>query len=326
MEQSHRDADYDAVHRSAVARLRRLLRVPDSHDVLLLQGGASGMFAWVPLNFLVAGRSADYVVAGRWGEKALQEAARIGTARQAGSGKVDGEYRRVPEPDELELDPGAAYLHVTSNNTVVGTQMKTLPMTDVPLVVDASSDILTRELDVARTELVYASAQKNLGPAGVTVVVARRDWMASAREDIPKFLRFQTHADAESLYHTPPTFAVYLLELVLAWTEEQGGLDAMIERTAIKQQLVYDAVDAHPRMFTGTTERDSRSRVNPTFRLPSSDLQEEFLELAEGDGLLGLRGHRSVGGIRASLYNAVDVEHVERLAHFMRTFAAARSA
>lgn len=321
LEQSHRGPDYDAVHRNAMRRLRTLLEVPESHDILFLQGGASGMFALVPLNFLRPGTSADYVMTGRWSDRALSEAATLGTARSAGTGKQGDRYVRIPSSDDLDLDDAAAYVHITSNNTVVGSQYHAYPQTRAPLVADMSSDILSGPLDVSRFHLIYAGAQKNLGPAGVTVVIARRDWMAEARTDIPKIFRFQTHAEAESLYNTPPTFAVYLLGYVMEWIEEQGGAAAMRARNEEKQRLVYSVIDDYPDFFDTDIERPSRSWMNVTYRLPNPELDRRFLAEAEAHGMIGLKGHRSVGGIRASLYNAVEVEGVRRLAELMRDFA-----
>jgi len=320
LEQSHRGADYDAVHRGAMERIRNLLRVPDTHDVLFLQGGASGMFGLVPLNFLRPDQSADYVLTGRWSDRALAEARAVGRARSAGTGWAGDRYVRIPDSGELELDPEAAYVHVTTNNTVVGSQYHHRLEAGAPQVADMSSDILSRPLDVAPFHLIYAGAQKNLGPAGVTVVIARRDWMAEARQDIPKILRFQTHAEAASLYNTPPTFAVYLLGYVMEWIEGEGGAEAMARRNDAKQRLVYEAIDANPDFYRTDIEKGSRSWMNVTFRLPTPELDEQFLEAAKAERMVGLKGHRSVGGIRASLYNAVGVDDAERLVELMREF------
>jgi phosphoserine aminotransferase len=322
LEQSHRGADYDAIHNGALERIRKLLVVPDSHDILFLQGGASGMFALVPLNFLPAEESADYVLTGRWSDRALSEASTVGRARSAGAGKDGDRYVRIPRFDALELDPNAAYVHITSNNTVVGSQFHAFPNTgDIPLVADMSSDILSGPLDVARFGLIYAGAQKNLGPAGVTVVIADRTWLANGRTDIPQILQFRTHAKANSLFNTPPTFAIYLLGYVMEWIEAEGGAEAMAARTREKQQLVYAAIDEHPGFYETDIEPDSRSWMNVTFRGPNEELDQHFLSEAESRRMIGLKGHRSVGGIRASLYNAVEIDGVVRLVELMRDFA-----
>ena len=322
LEQSHRGADYGAVHTGALERVRKLLAVPDSHEISFLQGGASGMFALVPLNFLAEGSSADYVLTGRWSDRALSEASIVGRARTAGTGKDGDRYVRIPRFEDLDLDPNAAYVHMTSNNTVVGSQYHAFPKTgSVPLVADMSSDILSGPLDVSRFGLIYAGAQKNLGPAGVTVVIADRAWIEDGRTDIPQIMQFRTHARANSLFNTPPTFAIYLLGYVMEWIEAEGGAEAMAERTRMKQQLVYATIDEHAGFYETDIERDSRSWMNVTFRCPSEELDQRFLAEAESQRMIGLKGHRSVGGVRVSLYNAVELQGVKRLVDLMRDFA-----
>jgi len=322
LEQSHRGADYAQVHEAAMRRIRELANVPDSHDVLFMQGGASAMFGLVPLNFLRPGRSADYILTGRWSDRAQSEASTVGTARTAGTGKEGDRYVRIPASGDLSLDPDAAYLHLTSNNTVVGSQYHDFPTSPgVPLVADMSSDILSGPLDVSRFGLIYAGAQKNLGPAGVTVVIADRAWLEQGRADIPEILQFRTHAQADSLFNTPPTFAIYLLGYVMEWVQAEGGVSAMAERTRQKQTMVYAAIDEHAGFYQTDIEPDSRSWMNVTFRLPTPELDAQFLAEAESQRMLGLKGHRSVGGVRASLYNAVEVDGVKRLVELMRDFA-----
>lgn len=324
LSQSHRGPDYDRVHRRAREGIARLLGLPASHEVLLLQGGASTQFAHVPLNFLPPGRSADYVITGAWSEKALAEARRLskvaGEARVAGTTEDQGSYRRVPGEAELDLSPDAAYVHLTSNNTIFGTQFHGFPRTESWKVADMSSDLLSRPMDVSGFGLIYAGAQKNLGPAGLTVVLGHSDWLRSGRTDLPNIVRYAVHADKDSLYHTPPTFAVYLTMLVVDWIDEQGGLEAMEAANARKQAMVYEAIDRSDGFYQNPVEAASRSWMNVVFRLPNEEIESEFLKQAEELGLHGLKGHRSVGGVRASLYNAVGIHDVERLVEHMESF------
>ena len=325
MEHSHRGKEYERVHDEVLSSLRELLAVPDSHDILLLQGGAHQQFAQIPMNLLRAGESADYVLTGGWAERAYEEAKNCGTVRVACTTAVEADgkqvYRRVPKPDELQLDPKAAYVHVTSNNTLFGTQYQSFPKTAQPLVADMSSDIMSRPLDIAQFGLIYAGAQKNIGPSGITVVIIRKDLMAAARTDIPKFFRYSTHAKERSLYHTPPTFSVYLARNVLRWIKGLGGLSAIEKRNKDKADTLYAAIDAHPKLFLAPVEKESRSRMNIVFTLPSEDIEKRFLAEAQKRECIGLKGHRSVGGIRVSCYNAVELSSVKVLADFMTEFA-----
>jgi phosphoserine aminotransferase len=323
MEQSHRDRPYEAVQEEAEALVRELAGVPDSHAVLFLPGGASLQFAMLPMNFLGPGRSADYLMTGVWSEKALAEAELVGRPRVAATTVEEGgRYRRVPRQEELRLDPAAAYVHLTSNNTIWGTQWHAFPDTaGVPLVADMSSDFLWRPVDVSRFHLVYAGAQKNLGPSGVLLALADREWLARGRKDIPRFLRYTTHLEAHSLYNTPPTFAVYLVRNVLRWMKAEGGLVAMERRNREKAALLYGALDALAGFYAAPVERESRSVMNVVFRTPSEALDAAFVQEARAARLMGLKGHRTAGGIRASLYNAVSVEDVAVLVDFLRDFA-----
>jgi phosphoserine aminotransferase len=321
MEMSHRAKEFEAVNATAEATFKRLLGVGDGYRVVFLQGGASTQFAMLPMNFLQPGRTADYLVTGAWAEKAYEEATALGTAHIAASTKAEG-YRRVPRPDEIALSPDLAYVHFTSNETIQGTQWHTFP--DVgsrPLVADMSSDILSRPFDAGRFSLVYAGAQKNLGPAGVTAALIRESWLAGANKNVPTMLRYATHVKNNSLYNTPPSFGVYMLGLVLQWIEGLGGLMAMAERNAGKARLVYDAIDGSGGFYRGHAEPGSRSLMNVTFRLPNEANEKQFVTEAEAAGMIGLAGHRSVGGIRASLYNAVPPEACRTLASFMNDFA-----
>src|SRR5262245_49853339 len=321
MEMSHRGKEYEAINAEAEARFKRLLGVGDGYRVVFLQGGASTQFAMLPMNFLLPGGSADYLLTGAWAEKAHEEAAALGRARIAASTRGES-YRRVPRPDEITVDPEAAYVHLTSNETIQGTQWHAFPdVGDRPLVADMSSDILSRPFDASRFTLIYAGAQKTLGPAGVTAVLIRESWLARASQAVPTMLRYATHVKNNSLYNTPPTFAVYVLGLVLRWIEQAGGLESMGERNARKARSVYGAVGSSGGFYRGHAESGSRSLMNVTFRLPSEALEKRFIAGAEAAGMVGLAGHRSVGGIRASLYNAIDPEACQTLASFMGDFA-----
>jgi len=323
MEHSHRGKAYEAVHEEAIALLTELLQVPKTQQVLFLQGGASLQFAMVPMNFLKAGQTAAYAISGGWAEKAFEEAKRVGSAVAAASTREEsGVYLRVPKQADLKLDPNAAYLHTTSNNTLYGTQ--TLHFLDsgaVPHVCDMSSDFLWRPFDVSRFALIYAGAQKNIGPSGLVVVVAAKAFLEGAREDIPKILRYQTHAKENSLYHTPNTWGIYLARNVLAWLKSLGGLSAMELRNRAKATLLYGAIDGLSSYYRAPVERDSRSVMNIVFRLPNENLEKKFVADAEAQGMVGLKGHRSTGGIRVSTYNAVSVEDVKTLVSFMDAFA-----
>jgi phosphoserine aminotransferase len=321
MEMSHRSKEYEALNREAEAAFKRLLGVGAGYRALFLQGGASLQFAMAPLNFLPPGARADYLLTGAWAEKAYDEAAALGQVRIAASTR-EGGYRRVPRADEIALDPQAAYVHLTSNETIQGVQWHAWPDTgDRPVVADMSSDLMSRPLDAGRFALIYAGAQKNLGPSGVTAVLIREDLLERANPGVPTMLRYTTHAQHNSLYNTPPTFGVYALSLVLSWIEEMGGLEGMGRRNAHKAALVYDAIDRSGGFYRGHAERESRSLMNVTFRLPSEALEQRFVAEAEAAGMVGLAGHRSVGGIRASLYNALSQEACAALAAFMDEFA-----
>ena len=318
LEMSHRGGPYDAIHAAAERDLRTLLSIPDGYRVLFLQGGASLGFTMLAMAFGRGARGGDYVVTGAWGEKAV-EAARIeGAPRVAWSG-AEGGFRRVPARREIDLAEGAAYVHITSNETIGGVQWPEDPAFDAPLFCDMSSDILSRPVDVARYGLVYAGAQKNMGPAGATVVIVREGLLERIPEGLPPMLDYGVQARNDSRYNTPPTFAVYVCGLVYRHLLETGGLAAAAERNARKAGLLYDAVDEG--FYEGHAERASRSRMNVVFRLPDEALTKAFLKEAQGHGFDGLKGHRSVGGVRASVYNAFPVESCEALAAFMREFA-----
>lgn len=320
VEMSHRSKEVEGIVEEAEALLKELLGLGDSHRVLFLQGGASLQFAMVPLNFLPPGRTADYILTGSFAEKAYEDAVRLGEVHVAASSK-ETNYDRIVRPEEIRLSDHPAYVHITSNNTIYGTQWKSFPdFGDIPLVADMSSDILSRPFDAAKFALIYAGAQKNLGPAGVTVVIIRADMLEKVPKHLPAMLRYDLHAKNNSLYNTPPVFSIYVLNRVLHWLKQNGGLAAMARRNEEKAALVYQAIDESAGFYRGHAQKDSRSLMNVTFRLPSEDLEKAFVAEAAKRGLEGLKGHRSVGGMRASIYNAMPLEGCQALAQFMREF------
>lgn len=320
MELSHRSSAYEAVHNQAIQNLKELLAIPDTHEVLFLQGGASLQFSMIPMNFLQSGKEAGYVMTGSWSEKAFSEAKLFGEVYHAASTKEDN-YRRIPKIDEIQYKTGDAYLHLTSNNTIYGTQWKKYPDTgDVPLIADMSSDILSKPVDVSKFALIYAGAQKNLGPSGVTVVIIRKDLLEQAKTTIPTMLKYSTHVKNNSLYNTPPTFGIYMLGEVLNWARELGGLTAISDQNDKKAKLIYDAIDNSNGFYIGHAERDSRSLMNLTFNLKAEELEKKFLEQAKQEGFVGVNGHRSIGGCRVSAYNAVPIEACKAFSEFMIQF------
>jgi phosphoserine aminotransferase len=322
MEHSHRGKAYEAVHNEAIALTRELLSIPDSYYVLFLQGGAALQFAMVPMNFLPSGKSADYILTGGWSERALQEGQRVGSAHVAATTEHEKRYTRIPRQDELSLDPDAAYVHMTTNNTLFGTQWHWVPdVGTVPLIADMSSDMMWKPTDITKFALAYAGAQKNIGPSGVVLVIAKKDLVDNGRKDIPSILRYATHAANNSLYNTSPTFAIYLVRNVLAYTKSIGGLAEVERRNRKKAELLYATIDSLPDFYRCPVERESRSLMNVVFRLPSEELEKRFVSEATKQRMIGLAGHRSTGGIRASIYNAVSYETVAFLVDFMKEFA-----
>lgn len=319
MEISHRSKTFDEIISGADEGLRELLNIPKDYTVLFLQGGASLQFAMVPMNFLSLDQSADYIVTGSWGKKAAKEAQKFGNVNLAAN-TADGGFTRVPGQDELELDPNAAYVHITSNETIEGVEFKSEPEAgDVPLICDASSDILSRPIPVEKYGLIYGGAQKNMGPSGVTLVIMREDLLPRIPEGLATMLDYRTHAKDKSLHNTPNTWGIYIINLVCKWLKEKGGLAAMRTENEAKAKLLYDAIDA-TEFYRGHADPDSRSIMNVTFRLPSEDLEKKFASEATAAGMDGLKGHRSVGGIRASIYNAFPREGCEALVEFMNEF------
>jgi phosphoserine aminotransferase len=319
MEMSHRGKEYEAVHDEAIANLKELLGLDETFDILLLQGGASLQFGMIPMNFLGAGQTADYVNSGSWGSAAIKQARLIGTVGIAADCEKDVPTR-VPAPGDLKLTPGAAYLHLTSNETISGAQWKAFPESSAPLLADMSSDILSRPFNAKPFSLIYAGAQKNLGPSGVTVVAIRKDFAEKESKTLPAMLRYSTHIENKSLYNTPPCFSIYILALVTRWLKA-FGLERMHRQNAEKAAMLYQRIDATA-FYRGTARKECRSDMNVTFRLPTVDLEDLFIAQASKLGMKGLKGHRSVGGIRASIYNAFPVAGVRSLVDFMADFEA----
>lgn len=320
VETSHRSPEYDDVHESALAGLRALLDVPESHEILLLGGGATMQFAMVPLNLMPENGQADITLSGSWAKKAKADVATLGTASVVFDGSAS-KFTTLPPAGDVTPTSDTAYLHVTSNETIEGLQWKEFPSAGkVPLVADMSSDIMSRRVDVSRFGLIYAGAQKNLGPAGVTVVIIRRDLLGRSGRTLPAYLDYRTHAEKRSLYNTPPVFSVYALSLVLNWITGEGGLAEIARRNVSKAAMVYRVIDSSPDFFRCPVDPRFRSDMNVVFRLPSEELEKEFIAEATSHEMVGLKGHRSVGGIRASLYNALPMASVEALVDFMRDF------
>ncbi len=316
---SHRSKWFDEVMNDAVDRTRRLLNLDESYKVLFLQGGASLQFCMAPMNLTGEGQPVDYVNTGTWSTKAIKEAQIQGKTVNVVASSEDRNFSYIPK--NIPFNSDAAYAHITSNNTIKGTQWAEFPDTgNVPLVSDMSSDIMSRPFDARPFGLIYAGAQKNIGPSGVCMVIIREDMLARVPKEIPTILKYTTHADKNSMFNTPPCFAVYTVQLVLKWLEETvGGLEKMAAINTTKADLLYDLFETSD-FYHGTADRDSRSKMNVTFRLPSEELEKQFIQEALDNDLGGLKGHRSVGGCRASIYNAVSVEAVQTLVDFMKTF------
>jgi len=319
LEISHRSKPFEAIMRGTESAIRTLAGIPPNYRVLFLQGGASLQFAMVPMNLLPSGATGDYLVTGVWASKAADEARKIGTVHIAATTKAE-QFSRIPRTEEIVASPNAAYVHMTSNNTIYGTEWKELPAVgNIPLVSDTSSDMFSRPIDVSKHALIYAGAQKNLGPAGVTVVIIREDLLAKSPASLPAMLSYAVHAENGSLYNTPPVFAIYLVGLVVKWILDQGGLAAVATVNERKAAKLYAEID-RTGFYRGTAQKESRSLMNVTFRLPGEELEKQFVKEAEAAGFDGLKGHRSVGGIRASIYNAFPEDGVAALTEFMREF------
>ena len=323
MEISHRAKEYDAVHNEAVALVKELLNVPDNYKVLFLQGGGNLQFAMLPMNLLHSGRKADYIVTGSWAKKAFKEAQIVaGDAARCIASTEEEKFRRLPRPDEIKVNADAAYVHLCSNNTIYGTQWKTFPQTGgVPLVADMSSDLMWRPFDVKPFGFIYAGAQKNLGPSGLVVAIMRDDFLEMCTDQLPTMLRYKIHAEKNSLYNTPPCFSIYILRNVLAYNKSIGGLAAIEKNNLKKAELLYGVIDRYPDFYKGyVSVKEDRSTMNVDFNLPSEELDAKFVGEAKKAGMVGLKGYRTLGGIRVSTYNAVTVDQVEKLVGFMEEF------
>lgn len=320
MEISHRSKQFEEIILGAEALLKELLNIPGNYRVLFIGMGATGQFDMVPMNYIVDGKVGNYAITGSFASKAYKEGVKVGPSHIAASTQ-ELNYTRICSPDEIKLSDNPAYLHITSNNTIFGTQWKQFPNTgDVPLIADMSSDILSKKIDVSRFALIYAGAQKNLGPAGAAVVIIRDDMVEKSNQKLPTMLKYDTYAKNNSLYNTPASFTIYMIKLMLEWVKSEGGLDVLEKRNEQKAAMVYDAIDASNGFYKGHAEVGSRSLMNVTFRLPNEDLEKEFVAEAAKIGLSGLKGHREVGGIRASIYNAMPLEGCAKLAEFMKEF------
>ncbi|MBO0723337.1 MAG: 3-phosphoserine/phosphohydroxythreonine transaminase [Blastocatellia bacterium] len=321
LEISHRSATFEQIIKEAEDDLRKLLAIPENYKVLFLQGGASLQFSMVPMNLLPRGESADYLLTGSWGQNAIKEAKKLGGVREAAS-TADTNFNRLPSPEEIKLDPQAAYLHFTSNETIFGIEFQEEPLAgDVPLVCDMSSNFISKPIEVAKYGLIYAGAQKNAGPAGVTIVIIREDLLEKPPEGLPAMLDYRNLAKNGSMYNTPPCFAVYICGLVFKWLlHDIGGLAKISALNQAKARILYDAIDASDGYYRGHAEKGCRSLMNVTFRLPSEELEKKFIKESTAAGFDGLKGHRSVGGLRVSIYNAFPKEGVTSLVDFMREF------
>jgi len=325
LEISHRSKTFDAILADAKSGIKQLLNVPDNYEILFLQGGASLQFSMVPLNLMPPKNKADYISTGSWSKKAIKEAKRVGTVNVAATTEEgEGEnkfFKRIPKQSELKLDPDAAYVHFTSNNTIYGTQWMSEPeVGNVPLVCDASSDILHKPIDVSKYALIYAGAQKNIGPSGVVLVIIRKDMLERSQDSLHTMLNYKIQAENDSMYNTPNTFGIYIIKLVTKYLLGLGGLEKMYEINKAKAKLLYDAIDNSGGYYKGHAEKDSRSLMNLTFNLATPELEKKLIDEATKAGFSGLKGHRSVGGLRASIYNAFPTKGVEALVDFMNDF------
>ena len=318
MEMSHRSKSFDSIIKEAEALTKEVLNIPSGYKVIFMQGGATLQFAAVPLNLLVDRKGGDYIITGSWAKKAFQEAEKLGKKANIIASSEDANFTFIPK--DFSINPDSTYLHITSNNTIFGTQWQQFPDTgSLPLVCDMSSDIACRPIDVGKFGLIYAGAQKNIGPAGIAMVIIREELMEKSPANIPSIMSYKVIGGKDSLYNTPPTFTIYMVKLVLEWIKNSGGLTKIEEINNKKANLLYDLLDSSS-FYSGTAEKESRSLMNVTFRIVSEELEKKFIEEATGNDLIGLKGHRSVGGMRASIYNAVSLDAVETLVDFMKEF------
>ncbi len=320
IEMSHRGKHYNEVHYAAIANIREVLNVPESYDVLLIQGGASLQFAMVPMNLMAAGKTAEFIHTGAWVTKAIADAEKMGSTRIIWTGESEN-FRRIPASDAYKVGGDAAYVHICGNETIGGIEYHEYPNTgSAPLVADMSSHIMSRPIEWDKLKLAFAGAQKNLGPAGLTLVVIHKDLLESCKEGLPAYLSYKTHAGKDSLYNTPPVFSIYMMKLTLDWVKSAGGLAEMEKRAIARSRVLYDTIDGSDGWYHCPVDKESRSRMNVCFRLPTEELEAKFIAEALEEDFSGLKGHRSVGGCRASMYNAMPVEGAERLAEFMVKF------
>jgi len=320
IEMSHRGKIYDEVHNEAISLIKEILQVPDDYYILFIQGGATLQFGMIPMAFLAPGKTADFIVTGFWVQRAYQDAKLVGQAHAIWDGASE-KYWRIPAEHELHFSNDAEYVHICSNETIGGIQWQQMPSTGtIALIVDMSSDVLSRPVEWDKVSMLFAGTQKNLAPAGMALVIMKKELVEKARKDLPAYLRYDLHAKENSLYNTPPTFTVWMTTLTLRWLKSIGGIPEIEKRRDAKANLLYDAIDASNGFYNCPVDRNSRSKMNIVWRLPDEQLEEKFVKEAEKEGLSGLKGHRSVGGIRASVYNAMPVEGVEALADFMKHF------
>jgi phosphoserine aminotransferase len=320
IEMSHRGKHYDEVHYKAIENIRSVLNVPETHDILFLQGGATLQFAMIPMNLVGEGKTAEYVNTGAWAKKALADSKKIAPMRVIWTDE-ENSFTRMPKPDEIKPGAEAAYVHITTNETIGGIEIHDTPSTgDVPLIADMSSHIMSRTVNFDKIDLAYAGAQKNLGPAGVAVVIIRKDLVEKCNEGLPAYLSYKTHAPKDSLYNTPPVFAIYMMKLTIDWVKSVGGLPEMEKRAIQRSNILYGAMGESDGWYRCPVDKESRSRMNICFRLPTEDLEKKFIAEALEAGMSGLKGHRSVGGCRASMYNAMPINGAETLAQFMADF------
>ncbi|MBU8871435.1 MAG: 3-phosphoserine/phosphohydroxythreonine transaminase [Gemmatimonadales bacterium] len=323
IEMSHRSKEYDAVHMEAMDLVRRLYGLPDNYKIMFLGGGATMQFAMIPMNLMPSGGSCDLTLTGAWAKKAYADAKKLGTVNLAYDGS-DEKFMNLPAIADLKVTPGTAYFHMTSNETIGGVQWSDFPDTgDVPLVCDMSSDFVSRRIPVEKFGLIYAGAQKNAGPAGTSIVIIREDLLERSSDQLPAYLSYATHAPKDSMYNTPPVFPIYMVMKTLSWLEKQGGLEAAEKMAGQRSSLIYGAMTDNPDFYSCPVNASCRSKMNIVFRLPSEDLEKKFVAEALAEGMSGLKGHRSVGGCRASVYNAMPVEGAQALADFMAAFAKA---
>lgn len=320
IESSHRAPEFDEINETAISLAREIFGLTDKYHVMFLTGGASSQFFQIPMNFLAGGKTGAYADTGTWSTKAIKEGNIVGKVHNAFDGKAV-DYKHIPTQDELDIPSDAAYMHITTNNTIKGTQYHYLPDTGgIPLIADMSSDIACCQLDYTKFAMFYAGSQKNLGPAGTTLVCMHDDMLQKSNEDLPTILNYKTQAGKKSMFNTPPCFPIYVMKLVFEWIKKQGGLAGIEKNNIAKKDLIYGMMDKYPDYYKGTVEKDSRSWMNLTWRLPSEDLEKKFIADGKAAGFVGLKGHRSVGGVRASLYNAMPLEGAEKLAQFMEDF------